>query len=45
LFLTASFAEPLLTGAALVPERAFLGISIGVALLIGSSILDHERRD
>ena len=38
------FAEPLLTGAALVAERAFLGISWGCAAHC-SSIFDHERRD
>jgi hypothetical protein len=41
----APFVEPLLSGAALDAPRALFGIGLGLALLLFSSILDHERRD
>jgi hypothetical protein len=45
LFVGAPFVEPLLSGAPLDGAKAFIGISLGIVLLIWSSILDHERRD
>jgi hypothetical protein len=45
LFLGAPFVEPLLSGAPLDGGRAFFGLGVGIALLVASSILDHERRD
>jgi hypothetical protein len=45
LFFGAPFVEPLLSGAPLDLARAMPGLTVGSALLTGSTILDHERRD
>lgn len=45
LFFGAPFVEPLLSGAPLDASRAFVGLTIGVVIMVASSILDNERRD